>query len=93
MGFEPTDALTSPVFKTGAFNHSAISPCENILDQTQNILPRRGGFVNRKETTENEKIFIFFKLGLAKGKKVWYYKQADLNSNCISGCGEVWYRA
>ena len=27
MGFEPTDALTSPVFKTGAFDHSAISPC------------------------------------------------------------------
>ena len=27
MGFEPTDAFTSPVFKTGAFNHSAISPC------------------------------------------------------------------
>ena len=26
MGFEPTDAFTSPVFKTGAFNHSAISP-------------------------------------------------------------------
>ena len=28
VGFEPTDARTSPVFKTGAFNHSAISPCE-----------------------------------------------------------------
>ena len=27
VGFEPTDAFTSPVFKTGAFNHSAISPC------------------------------------------------------------------
>ena len=27
VGFEPTDAFTSPVFKTGAFDHSAISPC------------------------------------------------------------------
>ncbi len=26
MGFEPTDACTSPVFKTGSFNHSDISP-------------------------------------------------------------------
>ncbi len=26
MGFEPTDAFTSPVFKTGSFNHSDISP-------------------------------------------------------------------
>ena len=26
VGFEPTDAFTSPVFKTGAFNHSATSP-------------------------------------------------------------------
>ena len=26
VGFEPTDARASPVFKTGAFNRSAISP-------------------------------------------------------------------
>ena len=26
VGFEPTDASTSPVFKTGSFNHSDISP-------------------------------------------------------------------
>lgn len=26
MGFEPTDARTSPVFKTGSFNRSDISP-------------------------------------------------------------------
>lgn len=26
QGFEPWDALTSPVFKTGAFNHSATPP-------------------------------------------------------------------
>ena len=26
VGFEPTDARTSPVFKTGSFNHSDISP-------------------------------------------------------------------
>ena len=33
MGFEPTDAFTSPVFKTGAFNHSAISPCAQKHDR------------------------------------------------------------
>ena len=27
VGFEPTDTRISPVFKTGAFNHSTISPC------------------------------------------------------------------
>ncbi len=26
VGFEPTDTFISPVFKTGAFNHSTISP-------------------------------------------------------------------
>ena len=26
VGFEPTDACTSPVFKTGAFDHSATPP-------------------------------------------------------------------
>ena len=26
VGFEPTDACTSPVFKTGALNHSATHP-------------------------------------------------------------------
>ena len=26
VGFEPTDAYTSPVFKTGSFNRSDISP-------------------------------------------------------------------
>ncbi|MBP3501684.1 MAG: hypothetical protein J6J63_05690, partial [Oscillospiraceae bacterium] len=60
--------------------HSAISPCENILDQTQNILPRRVGFVNRKERTEPKKILKNLKLGVAKGKKVCYYNQADLSS-------------
>ena len=33
VGFEPTDAFTSPVFKTGAFNHSAISPCAQKHDR------------------------------------------------------------
>ena len=50
VGFEPTDAFTSPVFKTGAFNRSAISPCfYGGHPQTQNLyyhtLP---GFVNQK---------------------------------------------
>lgn len=26
VGFEPTNAFASPVFKTGAFNHSATPP-------------------------------------------------------------------
>jgi len=26
VGFEPTEAFTSPVFKTGAINHSTTSP-------------------------------------------------------------------
>ncbi len=26
VGFEPTEAFTSPVFKTGAFNHSTTFP-------------------------------------------------------------------
>ena len=33
VGFEPTDAFASPVFKTGAFNHSAISPCAQKHDR------------------------------------------------------------
>ena len=33
VGFEPTDAFTSPVFKTGAFDHSAISPCAQKHDR------------------------------------------------------------
>ena len=50
MGFEPTDAFTSPVFKTGAFDHSAISPCEKaVLAPNANIiLPCPGVFVNKK---------------------------------------------
>ena len=32
VGFEPTEACTSAVFKTAALNHSATSPmCYNIL--------------------------------------------------------------
>ena len=31
VGFEPTDALTSPVFKTGAFDHSATLPEDGII--------------------------------------------------------------
>ena len=35
VGFEPTDARASPVFKTGAFNRSAISPqCAHLLYHT-----------------------------------------------------------
>ncbi len=43
VGFEPTDAFTSPVFKTGAFDHSAISPCVKVHStQTQDLLYHRG---------------------------------------------------
>ena len=33
VGFEPTDARTSPVFKTGAINPSAISPCQSWMQE------------------------------------------------------------
>ena len=43
VGFEPTDAFTSPVFKTGAFDHSAISPCVKVHStQTQDLFYHRG---------------------------------------------------
>ena len=35
VGFEPTDAFTSPVFKTGAFDHSAISPDNEFASNSQ----------------------------------------------------------
>ena len=35
VGFEPTDAFTSPVFKTGAFNRSAISPDHESASYSQ----------------------------------------------------------
>lgn len=31
VGFEPTNACASAVFKTAAFNHSATLPCEGII--------------------------------------------------------------
>lgn len=31
MGFEPTEACTSPPFQDGAFDHSANSPCPFIF--------------------------------------------------------------
>ena len=31
VGFEPTELLHSPVFKTGAFDHSATSPAVNVV--------------------------------------------------------------
>ena len=56
VGFEPTDAFTSPVFKTGAFDHSAISPYAKApLSSAIYILPCPNGFVNKKETGVAEK--------------------------------------
>ena len=62
VGFEPTDAFTSPVFKTGAFDHSAISPdikAAGPLPQSQSIVYHEGArFVNKKKT----KISLFFEI-------------------------------
>ena len=33
VGFEPTDACTSPVFKTGALDHSATLPKKQIIQE------------------------------------------------------------
>ena len=50
MGFEPTDAFTSPVFKTGAFDHSAISPCVKAdpFPDAFRMIPHPKGDVNKK---------------------------------------------
>ena len=32
VGFEPTEAFTSPVFKTGAINHSTTPPSQHLLE-------------------------------------------------------------
>src|SRR6202022_212323 len=41
VGFEPTDPYGSPVFKTGAIDHSAIPP-----DRATPTMPRRLGLAN-----------------------------------------------
>jgi hypothetical protein len=73
VGFEPTDAFTSPVFKTGAFDHSAISPYAKapLLPDASNILPCGAGFVNKKNCNFFAKNL---KLGVEKGKELWYYQ-------------------
>ena len=57
MGFEPTDAFTSPVFKTGAFDHSAISPCVKAdpFPDAFRMIPHPGGDVNKKNRQKSEK--------------------------------------
>src|SRR5260370_35252744 len=41
VGFEPTDPCGSPVFKTGALNHSAIPPsCSLLATYVANSSPR-----------------------------------------------------
>ena len=68
MGFEPTDAFTSPVFKTGAFDHSAISPCVKAhpYPDTFHILTHQRVDVNQKPLGKNEKNQ---KKGLHYGKR------------------------
>src|ERR1700704_1368142 len=41
VGFEPTDPCGSPVFKTGAIDHSAIPP-----DRATPLMPRQYGLAN-----------------------------------------------
>ncbi len=43
VGFEPTDGRPSPVFKTGAFNHSATLPYQRLrgLCFGLNYLPKQ----------------------------------------------------
>ena len=59
VGFEPTDAFTSPVFKTGAFDHSAISPCVKVRStQTQELFYHRGIYLSTKNNGRKD---VFFK--------------------------------
>ena len=57
VGFEPTDAFTSPVFKTGAFDHSAISPCVKAFPSPDAfyIVAHPYKDVNRNSTEKNQK--------------------------------------
>ena len=58
MGFEPTDAFTSPVFKTGAFDHSAISPCVKVRStQTQELFYHRGIVLSIKNKRRKDGFF------------------------------------
>gem|GEM_PF-5240175 len=42
VGFEPTRACTLPVFKTGAFNHSATHPPAFILTHSRAKMKSKG---------------------------------------------------
>ena len=58
VGFEPTDAFTSPVFKTGAFDHSAISPCVKVRStQTQVLFYHREIYLSIKKQKKKRRIF------------------------------------
>ena len=62
VGFEPTDACTSPVFKTGSFNRSDISPYGVPVTGTLLIYYHRWlGFVNKKLNFLCDKNFCFFR--------------------------------
>ena len=62
MGFEPTDTCASPVFKTGSFNHSDISPYVDrkvrrkrlaIISQFMGICQQQFQELFRKKVEEN----------------------------------------
>ena len=63
VGFEPTDAFTSPVFKTGAFNRSAISPdLVPRLPQTQLLIYHiTSPFVKQKSSLSAVFLFVSVK--------------------------------
>ena len=81
VGFEPTEACTSPVFKTGSFNRSDISPQRKgaVLYRTPDYytIP-----VSILSTSTFIFIFlIFFNLGVAFPETVCYYNWADFEQH------------
>ena len=52
VGFEPTDAFTSPVFKTGSFNRSDISPNAGLQSRELSYHIKSGLSIPFAETDE-----------------------------------------
>ena len=90
VGFEPTETCASPVFKTGAFNRSATSPCLN-----PHIAPkRRIYFTTNQSACQPTTLFFsrnFFHF-LINSLLLFTFNYGII-SKLTSGCGEVWYRA
>ena len=94
VGFEPTDAFTSPVFKTGSLNRSDISPnrCQVQVEYYHTSL-----HLSTLKCKKNQiKIFGKFEKKtciLKKSVILWIGWQREQQQLRKSGCGEVWYRA